>query len=222
MIYKYYKNIEFAKQAVINRHLFFSNVSTFNDPYERMFIFKDKDTEQVFVSHDSKISGMVCCFSKDQRSYLMWSHYANSHSGVCIGYDFSTTIIEKEKDGYAKCIINGKEFVLSEVNYDVYIPSVDMKLMHSEFDETIKAFSNKMECWKYEKEIRAIRNAKDSNIIEIPRECIKEIYYGWYYDESREMLQKSIKENQVDIKEYKMSVDFSTKQMFYMDLNKTF
>lgn len=30
----------------------------------------------------------ICCFSEDPKSILMWSHYAASHTGFCIGYDF--------------------------------------------------------------------------------------------------------------------------------------
>lgn len=30
----------------------------------------------------------ICCFSEDPKSILMWSHYAESHTGFCIGYDF--------------------------------------------------------------------------------------------------------------------------------------
>ncbi|NWO06741.1 MAG: DUF2971 domain-containing protein [Alteromonadaceae bacterium] len=30
----------------------------------------------------------ICCFSENPKSILMWSHYADYHSGFCIGYDF--------------------------------------------------------------------------------------------------------------------------------------
>jgi hypothetical protein len=31
----------------------------------------------------------VCCFTTQNDNILMWSHYANSHIGICIEYDFS-------------------------------------------------------------------------------------------------------------------------------------
>src|SRR5690606_30132625 len=29
----------------------------------------------------------VTCFSKNCKNLLMWAHYANNHTGMCIGYD---------------------------------------------------------------------------------------------------------------------------------------
>lgn len=34
----------------------------------------------------------VACFSEKNDSYLMWSHYANVHTGFCIQYDFTSVL----------------------------------------------------------------------------------------------------------------------------------
>jgi hypothetical protein len=34
----------------------------------------------------------VCCFAKDPRNVLMWSHYANRHTGVCLQYEFARDV----------------------------------------------------------------------------------------------------------------------------------
>jgi hypothetical protein len=31
----------------------------------------------------------ICCFAESKEELLMWSHYANSHYGICIGFDFA-------------------------------------------------------------------------------------------------------------------------------------
>lgn len=40
----------------------------------------------------------IACFTTNPYSMLMWSHYANSHKGFCIEYDFPSYGCEKEKD----------------------------------------------------------------------------------------------------------------------------
>ena len=43
--------------------------------------------EDYYLSGDDKT--LVGCFSSTNKSILMWSHYADNHRGVCIGYDFN-------------------------------------------------------------------------------------------------------------------------------------
>lgn len=31
----------------------------------------------------------ICCFSQNPRSHLMWAHYARSHHGICLQFDYS-------------------------------------------------------------------------------------------------------------------------------------
>lgn len=60
---------------------------------------KSKLEKQVYNFYHSSIiekfdkaisnSCLVCCFSSNVNSMLMWSHYANSHKGFCIAYDIS-------------------------------------------------------------------------------------------------------------------------------------
>ncbi|MFM5335970.1 DUF2971 domain-containing protein [Aeromonas enteropelogenes] len=50
-----------------------------------------KDREKSLVRKTSegfKQAFKICCFSENPKSILMWSHYADYHTGFCIGYDF--------------------------------------------------------------------------------------------------------------------------------------
>ena len=40
------------------------------------------------TSEGFKQAFKICCFSENPKSILMWSHYADYHSGFCIGYNF--------------------------------------------------------------------------------------------------------------------------------------
>ena len=59
------------------------------------FYFKYKLlTNEIYKSFEEVIKNIktilkVACFSERKDSILMWSHYANNHTGFCIEYDFS-------------------------------------------------------------------------------------------------------------------------------------
>ncbi len=38
-----------------------------------------------YIREDIRVS----CFSEDEKSILMWSHYANNNQGICVEYDFT-------------------------------------------------------------------------------------------------------------------------------------
>lgn len=51
-------------------------------------------TNEIYKSFEEVIKNIktilkVACFSERKDSILMWSHYANNHTGFCIEYDFS-------------------------------------------------------------------------------------------------------------------------------------
>ncbi|MGD6731850.1 MAG: hypothetical protein ACPKMZ_12385 [Pleomorphochaeta sp.] len=53
------------------------------------------------LNRDQSDKFEVCCFSKNYKNILMWSHYADSHKGICIGiktiYEENSNLIEFEK-----------------------------------------------------------------------------------------------------------------------------
>ncbi|MHA6639809.1 DUF2971 domain-containing protein [Stutzerimonas frequens] len=51
-------------------------------------IVKERDNALVReTSEGFKQMFKICCFSENPKSILMWSHYANYHTGFCVGYD---------------------------------------------------------------------------------------------------------------------------------------
>lgn len=108
----------------------------------------------------------VCCFSEFSNVQLMWSHYANKHNGVCLGFDFHP-------------IVNRFDFNLEirQVNYPNKIIPINFQ---SERDAAIAQWlSTKSKVWEYEHEYRIIihdRNGRD--FFNFERPCLKEIYFG--------------------------------------------
>jgi hypothetical protein len=119
-----------------------------------------------FLRNDLKIS----CFSELYNQILMWSHYTDKHNGFCIGFDLDL-------------LSDSIEFILSKVNYSHDFEKINYCLSPSNALEYM--ISNKSIHWEYEKEIRLrtnIRKTKfkdpENGIVEINKDCIKEIYVG--------------------------------------------
>lgn len=87
----------------------------------------------------------VVCLTLDPSNYLMWSHYAHSHSGFCIGFADEVIINFKTEDLVAHAY----------VIYEEKPPSVNFYNASIE-DVSRAVFMYKSKVWEYEKEFRLI------------------------------------------------------------------
>lgn len=95
---------------------------------------------------------------------LLWSHYANSHMGVCIGFN--------AKKLYDICKFNS----LGPVTYFDKYPN--MSVLRDNEDIYYNQIYNKSLDWYYEKEFRYVKlNAADTKV-EFTSDIIEEIYIG--------------------------------------------
>ncbi|VGO14605.1 hypothetical protein PDESU_03168 [Pontiella desulfatans] len=108
----------------------------------------------------------ICCFSERWDSILMWSHYADKHAGICVGYDDSNN-----------------DDLLIEVKYSTHYPELHIK-------ETIKDAGKVMEKylltkssdWLYEREHRIIHKSCCDDCDESPFPIV-EVIFGVKADE---------------------------------------
>jgi len=111
-------------------------------------------------THDTK-SIILFCLSEINDHILMWSHYADNHIGICIGFK---TKIEGNSlglqfdDQYLKFPLTGvsKGFLpVSKVKYSMKMPSAYNRLKYD--DSTLQEFlKTKHKDWEYERERRII------------------------------------------------------------------
>lgn len=162
----------------------------------------------------SKRFSTIACFSEDVKSILMWSHYADSHKGFALEYDFRTTQSMPLERGALYPV------VYSDERYDasVYITWQFMHVLgfHSK-NPDITAFSkvalHKSRVWEYEREWRIIdpgphdpTHPKPTVIHYKPMA----IYYGENIPKDKyERLHQIAAEK--GIREYKMDVDETAK-----------
>lgn len=111
----------------------------------------------------------IYCLSEKERNILMWSHYAKSHSGFCVGFD-------------SKILGELNTFILlSPIEYKEDFPEIDF---HSEDIQQWARFLflRKHNDWSYECEWRLVKEDGANKTMKFPAEMIQEIYFGMEID----------------------------------------
>ena len=143
----------------------------------------------------------IACFSEKFDETLMWSHYADKHQGICIGFNFPYKY--------------DNHFILCPVKYIDKIKKLEGT---SDTSKVILYWlTTKSERWKYENEIRAITKAKtneDRELVNYDSKYIKEIIFGCNVKtEKIKSAIKTLKANKIDIRKIvfkKMYIDENT------------
>ncbi|QHC85472.1 hypothetical protein AS589_12100 [Empedobacter brevis] len=189
---------KFLYQSLINETLNLSSPITFNDLFDCPIIeLMNNEDETSKLIREAYLSGVrIACFVKnvklpysnndnelpiinhkknarDKKEYLnelMWSHYAGSHTGICIKYNLpsSLTTCDGEKD---------------YVTYfkDIEYPSSLKKYSKQSSIKINEAFFVKGKSWKYENELRFLYynpNNRDLHISIPIHNSIEAIYFG--------------------------------------------
>ena len=172
-----------------------------SDLEEKVIEVRDKTYLPFLKDFLSKMT--VTCFSASGwDNQLMWSHYANSYSGICVEYDFAK--------------MNNFIGFMYPVEYSCERPTVtlkDMGLISFEKDEDgnlkttdpnmsaiISYLLAKNKCWEYEDEWRIINfGDKPYSPIFIDVPFIKSITFGVNIDDMcKQLLWDVCQENNID------------------------
>ncbi len=161
MFYKYIKLDKYTIVDLINENLFFNDPKQFNDPFDCPIYRGDNYRNHKSLSNVlDKIR--VTCFSSYENSILMWSHYADSHKGICIGYIIDDKYCKENNVIFEKVKYKKHEFI--NKNPEEYEGLLE------------DSFLIKNNEWCYENEYRMISYNMKKDKIEAPE--IKEIIFG--------------------------------------------
>jgi hypothetical protein len=110
----------------------------------------------------------ITCFSESDDALLMWSHYSDSHKGVCLTFD-----IEKDQDFFS---------IPYKVDYPANYPKID-PFIKSEGKEVQLILATKSQEWAYEREVRVVKEKdyfpKFRGTIAFNQEALTEIKFGY-------------------------------------------
>lgn len=177
-----------------------------------------------------KQSTLVGCLSERFDSILMWSHYAENHTGFVLGYDFKERFsIKSNKDGntysefvdkkifpirYSNERYDATEYISNNFIYNFHVNN-KLPITPPFFDKLFyyKYLLYKSSEWRYEKEWRIIKQTgldkleTKSNFDFIHHIIPKEIYLGSKISKWDEKILRNIAEKK-NIRIYKMDLEY--------------
>ncbi len=187
-LYKYYSSFEYFEDLISNSRLYFSDVKGFNDPYEEVAVIKFKEDQRYYEILNIKNSAKICCFSENCNNYLMWSHYADKHRGICVEFEIPGINFSEEKYPYIK--IKNKNVFFIKVEYKPFDKIYDSMPSSLYNEDYFEHFSHKYAIWSEEEEIRAILKSKNDLKVSIPKKYISNIILGYKCQKNKEAYRK--------------------------------
>ena len=177
------------------------------------------------LSEASKRYSSIACFSESVYSVLMWSHYANSHKGFALEYDFRPTLERPIKNvGLFPVVYSEERFDISDYIAWAFLRIIGFPTKMPDISASIKNALWKSDVWAYEKEWRMIdstpRDITDEKASPIHYKPVA-IYYGRHMSiDDKKKLHEVAQEK--GIKEYEMYLDYSSLkyEMLYREYKK--
>lgn len=176
-LYKYCGTDDYVLASLSNNTIWFSQITNLNDPFEfdvfvdtkacaefnakiggglsvvnqmRLeHIIKENLADLKNIFQDGKRLMGVTCFSEVFDSILMWSHYGQNHSGICIEYDL---LGMNEELSYSPVPVLYKNTFPSLTRFDIQNPESSVEEVY------IRSMLVKSKDWSYEKEWRVLQD----------------------------------------------------------------
>lgn len=206
-----YRTVEFIESETIGGLIKISQPSVYNDLFDcgfyidsekymndrkwicnqnLLFMGNTADMKEMFQKSINKIEleykeeNYFTCFSEENNNPLMWAHYADSHKGICIEYDYDK--IPKEI----------KRLIFSIIYKEKRYDATQLLAYHNKNLARNPSFY-KSSMWRYEKEWRfridrtEIDSIKNKSVKEINSgshiflelsSTIKSIYFGMNFN----------------------------------------
>lgn len=139
-------NKEFRIEDLQKRRLKKATLNELNDPFELFGInLSDKALRKTFrkIKDELSYTDGLLCFSRGWRNPVQWSHYAEKHQGLCLGFDVPDGFLKQVSYSYSR------KYLIKEI---------EQSLLNNQLDlETIRKFLlTKYAHWRYENEVRWI------------------------------------------------------------------
>lgn len=205
-LYQYVK-LNYVVDILDNHRLYLSDGKDFNDPFEITITNKEKGN----ISH---IEGLhILSLTNSYRKKLMWSHYADSHKGVCLTVRVPRNLV------YPVCYSTKRIYEDSNIDSIISLSQKSIKKnVNNNFlllNKHKKIAHIKDKKWSYEKEYRVVfdKDDEDGLIFEDGKWYMsvktKNIYLGVNFDKNDEKVKKNIieacKRNNITIKKMTLS-----------------
>jgi hypothetical protein len=142
----HYLETKWALDDIRRRRLKLAIISEMNDPYESRSVCSDHDLTRSALERTIEQGVQryaALCFSLSRNNILMWSHYAEKHKGMCLGFE-----VPEERTRPVEYLPE----IQAIENMIVETP-VDFKVEQGE-KVVGRLLGAKYEGWSYEQEVR--------------------------------------------------------------------
>lgn len=147
----HFVNADYGLQDLVRRRLKIARLDDLNDPFELLgYAARDAATRNAFADTKAALAndrGMLC-FSRDWHNPVQWSHYADHHRGLCLGFDIPAS-------------------KLTPVTYLSRRPVPDLAVLVgggvAGREAMLKMLSTKFSHWRYENEVRVFTRLDDAD-----------------------------------------------------------
>jgi hypothetical protein len=208
-LYKYMAFNANTLALIVNREVYFAGPDRLNDPYDcqvsvtgaidaaiaqagqetarkvvdKLERFRKLSEILTKMERDTRGVG-VLSLSQDNLNVLMWSHYADEHRGLCLGFRFSPKITEYHE---ANKIIG-----TMACHYCLNNPFSDFFIEFAQTDELVPweefwpaiislGMASKSEAWRHENEVRVLRT--EPGFVSFQPEELTEVIFGMRTDQ---------------------------------------
>lgn len=151
---------KYSLMDIINKEITVSHPKVMNDPFDTIYLQwldyynqnNDKERKHIKPMLEAMGNVRIRCFVNNQpdvtdsepvSNILMWSHYADSHRGMCLEYHFSNKFMNQTSDD---AVLHFRK-----VNYGPDALSIKSEQMTTDI-----GLLRKCNAWEYENEVRLI------------------------------------------------------------------
>lgn len=191
-LFKYRKFDKMTIELLLNKELWFATPASLNDPFEgessfsevieavwRHYPFPEKELKEYKEKIENQLQTTgICSFSKTRKNQLMWSHYADEHKGICIGFN-ERLLRPDDSFIYPLDVTYQAEYpfkeIIERIKYFEKIPGLNTK-NNIAGDIFYSVLGTKYSSWKYEKERRLI--FQKSQAIKFTEKSVNSIAFG--------------------------------------------
>jgi hypothetical protein len=145
----HFLNADYGLDDIRRRRLKVATLNELNDPFELFGVnLRDEKLRRelsALKDRAAKKMGLLC-FSRDWHNPVLWSHYAERHTGLCLGFDVPDIHIH----------------TISYSRRRVVIEADDLKHPRRDDIDFMKCLFTKYTHWRYEAEARVFVNLEET------------------------------------------------------------
>lgn len=132
-------------ENIHKRRLKISTIPDLNDPFELLCAdLSDPDIRKRLRKWKEEMSSRfgLLCFSKTWRNPVQWSHYADRHQGLALGFEIESLFVKEVVYSHIRSKAEALELLASQkVRPELAMAFASTKFAHWHYEQEVRAFT---------------------------------------------------------------------------------